>query len=271
VRSGAFVLLTIQLVWTDYVIGCALRRHQHHFFRVRQHGPTWHAFLFVWNRTYQLSLRSGLIVQPGLGSLLHHWCASCIKRGELLREAAAWLGASSWIQRNGFLETPLHSLCANPDIDVSVLQEVAGVIPPAAWRMRGREGSPLHALCKQSAVSGTMLKVVTESWQNDDYVALLQTDSLGRTPIELLCQACHDVGSSVARQLPVVAKNGLRRELDYVDYHRGGLDGLSVLSQMAARGAVVAESTRTAVRHEMLQEMVRCMVILVACSSCAAG
>ena len=206
-----------------------------------------------------------ITVQPSFGSLLHHWCgscsAACTKRGNLLREAATTLGASAWTQRNTFGETPLHSLCANSDIELSVLQAVADVIPPAVWRMRGFEGSPLHALCKQSAVSGTMLQVVTESWQDDDYIALLQTDSLGLTPIELFCQTCHDVGSNVARRLPSVEKNGLRRELDYNDYHSEGLDGLFLLSQMAARGAAVEESTRDAVRREMLQEMVRCTLI----------
>jgi hypothetical protein len=164
------------------------------------------------------------------------------------------------LQRNSFGETPLHSLCANSDIELSVLQALADVIPPAVWRMRGHEGSPLHALCKQSAVNGTMLRVVTESWQDDDYIALLQTDSLGFTPVELLCQTCHDVDSNVAHRLPSVEKNGLRRELEYSDYHSGGLDGLSLLSQMAARGTVVEESTRNAVRQEMLQELVRCML-----------
>ena len=201
-------------------------------------------------------------MQPS-GSLLHHWCGSCFKRGDLVREAAAWLGADAWTQRNSLGDTPLHSLCGNPDIELSTLEALADVIPPHAWRARGREGTPLHALCKQSALSGTMLRVVAESWQNDDAALLsfLQTDSLGRTPVELLWQTFHDVGSNTARQLPPVGKNGLQRNLDYDDYHADGMDALYAASQMAARGAAVPESTRDAVRHEMLQEMVRSICI----------
>lgn len=160
------------------------------------------------------------------------------------------------MQRNSLGDTPLHGLCTNLDIDISALQALADVIPPRVWRARGREGSALHALCRNCTVSGMMLRTITECWGDDDYIAFLQADSLGHTPVELLWQTCHDVGSNTARPLPSVKKHSLRRNLDYADYHGDGMDALCTASQMAARGAAVAESTRNAVRHEMLQEMV---------------
>jgi hypothetical protein len=205
--------------------------------------------------------------QPARGTLLHHWCGSCIKRGDLLREAVAWLGNDAWMQRDGMQDTPLHSLCANPSLDLGALEALADVIPPHVWRARGREGTPLHLLCRNGkAVSGAVLRAASASWQDDDLIALLQSDHLGRTPVQLLWEACHDVSSSAARPLPPLgeqAGGGALRELDYADYHSDGNDALYVAAQMAACAAAVAAPVREKLRREVLQELVRCLAFIV--------
>lgn len=190
--------------------------------------------------------------------MLHHWCGSCVQRGDLLREAITWLGKDAWMQRSSFGDTPLHSLCANPEIDLTVMQALGDMIPPHAWRARGREGSPLHALCNNCAVSGSILRAMSECWHDDDYIALLQANILGLTPVELLWQTCHDVGSSTARPLPPVGQHSLYRNLDYAEYHGDGMDALYVAAQMAARAAAVPEPVHNAARQEILQHIVRC-------------
>ena len=122
---------------------------------------------------------------------------------------------------DGMGNTPLHRLGSNPSVEVSAMREMVGVVPPRVWRVRGRQGTALHALCGNSAVSGDVLRAASECWSADDYIAWLQTDILGRTPVQVLAEACHDVESAAGRPLP---NRLVACELDYADYHTDGLD-----------------------------------------------
>ena len=90
-----------------------------------------------------------------------------------------------WVEKKPNGATPLHALCANPNLTVEALRAAADCAPAEAWGMCTEHGAnPLHRLFGNSNLTAEMLELVAVKVPRD---AWHQVNLGGGTPAHRLC------------------------------------------------------------------------------------